>query len=364
MRPEKAPPRNILIVKLSAIGDVIQTLPMLAALRRNFPEAKIDWVVEEEAAGLIGGHPAIDRVLVSRRKSWLRDLREWGSFRAAVRGISRFLKDLRETEYDWVIDNHGVLKSGILVALSRGRRKIGYRATAGIANEGSYLFTRERYPPLPIARHALERYLDLVRQLGVPTEGVSLEYPVSSDAVESVCRVLDSRGFGARPLTVIHPLAKWDTKQWAPEKFSELADRLVEKGGRVVFTGSPGDAEDVDRILGRIRSPSRVLNLAGQTDLRRLAALFSLADLVITPDTGPMHLAAAVQAPLVALFGPTAPWRTGPYGEGPTVLRKEIPCSPCFRKTCPTRECLDRITVEEVLRAAEEKLAERRMAWP
>ena len=108
------------------------------------------------------------------------------------------------------------------------------------------------------------------------------------------------------------------------------------------------------------RLPDRVLNLAGKTNLGELAALFSLADLVITPDTGPMHLAAAVKAPLIALFGPTAPWRTGPYGNGHAVLRKELPCSPCFRKKCPTGECLDQITVEEVLKAAEEKLRERR----
>ena len=364
MRRESAAPRSILIVKLSAIGDVIQTLPMLAALRRNFPEAQIDWVVEEEAAGLLAGHPAVDRILVSRRKSWMRELREWKRCRAALQGISRFLKDLRQTKYDWVIDNHGVLKSGILVALSRGRRKIGYRATARIADEGSYLFTRERYRPLPIERHALERYLDLVRQLGVPTQGIALEYPVSAEALNSMRKLLEGRGFGERPLAVIHPLAKWDTKQWAPENFSELADRLAKRGRRVVFTGSRDDSAGVERILGRIASPSRVLNLTGQTDLPKLAALFSLADVVITPDTGPMHLAAAVKAPLVALFGPTAPWRTGPYGNGNAVLRKELPCSPCFRKSCPTRECLQRITVEEVLKTVEEKLAERRGAWP
>jgi lipopolysaccharide heptosyltransferase I len=364
MKPESAAPRHILIVKLSAIGDVIQTLPMLAAMRREFPEAKIDWVVEEEAADLLVGHPGIDRLMVSRRKSWLRNFRRRGTGWAAMRELFRFIQELRETEYDWVIDNHGVLKSGILVGLSRGKRKIGYRAAAGIATEGNYLFTRERYRPLPLERHALERYLDLVRQLGVPTEGISLEYPVAAAEAERVRRLLDSRGFGGRPLAVIHPRAKWDTKQWAPERFSELAERLAAEGSQVVFTGSPGDAADVERILGRIRPSASILNLTGQTDLRKLAALFSLADLVITPDTGPMHLAAAVKAPLVAIFGPTAPWRTGPYGAGHAVLRKELPCSPCFRKNCPTRECLDQLTVEDVLKAAEERIAERRVAWP
>ena len=357
-------PQRILIVKLSAIGDVIQTLPMLAALRRRFPEAQIDWVVEEEAAGLLRGYPGIDRLLVSRRKSWQRKIWKRREFSTALRELLHFIKNLREIQYDWVIDNHGVLKSGMLVALCRGNKKIGYRATAGIADEGSYFFTNERHRPLSIERHALERYLDLVGQLGVPIEGISLEFPVAPDSLKTVRRILDESGFNVHPLAIIHPLAKWDTKQWAPEKFSGLADRLSERGVRVAITGSCGDAAAVEGILRGIRFPDRILNLAGKTNLGELAALFSLADVVITPDTGPMHLAAAVKAPLVALFGPTAPWRTGPYGNEHVILRKDLPCSPCFRKKCPTGECLNQITVEEVLKAAEEKLRERRALWP
>ena len=364
MKSAQSPPRKILIVKLSAIGDVIQSLPMLKALRRKFPEAQIDWVTEEESAGILKGYPGIDRVLVSRRKSWQKSIREKGKFRATLREILRFVRELRETPYDWVIDNHGVLKSGILVALSRGRRKIGYRATAGIADEGSYLFTHERRQPLSIERHALERYLDLVEQLGVPIKGIELEFPITPDSLKSVQRILNGRGFNVHPLAVIHPFAKWDTKQWSWEKFARLSDRLAEKGVRMVFTGSRGDANAVEKILSQTRFPAQVLNLAGRTDLGELAALFSLADLVISPDTGPMHLAAAVKAPLIALFGPTAPWRTGPYGTGQIILRKALSCSPCFRKKCPTRECLDQITVEEVANAAEEKLRERRVPWP
>ena len=204
MKPAPASPQKILIVKLSAIGDVIQTLPMLAALRRRFPEAEIDWVVEEEAAGLLKGYPGIDRVLVSRRKSWQREIRGKGRFAAALREIIRFVKDLRKIEYDWVIDNHGVLKSGILVALCRGDKKIGYRATAGIADEGSYFFTNERHQPLSIERHALERYLDLVGQLGVPIEEASLEFPVPPDSLETVRRILDRKRL-QRPSLSDHP---------------------------------------------------------------------------------------------------------------------------------------------------------------
>jgi lipopolysaccharide heptosyltransferase II len=155
---------------------------------------------------------------------------------------------------------------------------------------------------------------------------------------------------------VIHPVAKWPTKQWPLENFARLADNLVGKEASLVFTGSPDDREAVQSILGQIQNHQRVVNLAGKTDLKELAGLFSLADLVLTPDTGPMHLAAAVQAPLIALFGPTAPWRTGPYGNNHVILRKPLACSPCFKKKCPTMECMKSLSVEEVLEAVEKKL--------
>jgi heptosyltransferase I len=356
MKREDRVPQKILVVKLSAIGDVIQTLPMVTALRRNFPQARIDWLVEEEAAGILQGFPDLDRVLVSRRKSWQKRIQQKGGFRAAMSEMIQFLHTLREEEYDWVIDNHGVLKSGVMVALSRGKRKIGYRASSGIADEGNYLFTNERYKPLSIERHALDRYLDLVAQLGVPIDDVSLEYPVASVFLDAARNYLSRNEFNRHPLVILHAVAKWETKQWPAENFALLADRLVERGAGVVMTGSPQDAGSIGRILGLTRRPAEILDLSGKTSLSELAGLFSLSDLVITPDTGPMHLAAAVKVPLIALFGPTAPWRTGPYSNGATVLRKELACSPCFQKKCAKRECMRQITVEEVLTAAEEKI--------
>jgi lipopolysaccharide heptosyltransferase II len=270
--------------------------------------------------------------------------------------MAHFLKELRSRKYDLVIDNHGILKSGLLVLLARGERKVGFRRSAGIADEGSYLFTNERYRPLSIERHARERYLDLVSQMGVPAGDAQPEYPVPGELSGKAERLLREKGFFKRPLVVIHPEAKWETKQWPRENFSRLISALAERKASVVVTGSPADAKAVGEILGGMENSAAALNLAGKTSLRELAAFFSLADLVVTPDTGPMHLAAAVKAPLIALFGPTAPWRTGPGGEGSRVIRKDLECSPCFRKECATRECMESITVEEVLAAALEKL--------
>jgi len=354
--PENPRPQTILIVKLSAIGDVVQTLPMAEALRRQFPEAQIDWLVEEEASDLLLGHPSLNRVLVSRRKQWLKQLRQKGQRRLALQEIIKFLRLLRSIKYDWVIDNHGLFKSGLMVFLSKGRRKIGFQPSAGIADEGNYLFTKERYTPLSIEKHALERYLDLVHQLGVNVNKPVFKFPVSEGIREGVKSKLSQRGLSLGNLVVIHPLAKWPTKQWPKEKFARLADNLINLGLTVVFTGSPEDHQEIKGICRLMEHNAQNLNLAGQTGLRELAALFSLANLVITTDTGPMHLAAAVQAPLIVLFGPTAPWRTGPYGNGHVILRKNLPCSPCFQRTCSAVRCMEGISVEEVFAAAIKKM--------
>jgi lipopolysaccharide heptosyltransferase II len=270
--------------------------------------------------------------------------------------MGKFLRELRSRRYDMVIDNHGILKSGLLVLLTRGNRKIGFKPSAGIAEEGNYVFTNERYKPLSIERHALERYLDLVGQMGVPTDGATLEYPVPPESLQKAGSLLRLDGSFPRPIVVIHPMAKWETKQWPLDNFAGLITALGKKKASIVVTGSPQDQEPVKEIMRQVGGSPPVLNLVGKTSLRELAGIFALSDLVLTPDTGPMHLAAAVKAPLIALFGPTAPWRTGPYGNHHSVLRKGLPCSPCFKKKCDTLECMNSITVDEVLAAVEKKL--------
>jgi 3-deoxy-D-manno-octulosonic-acid transferase/heptosyltransferase-1 len=357
MRPDSCtPPQKILIIKLSAIGDVVQTLPMMEALRSHYPQARIDWLVEEEASDLLIGHPALTRVVVSRRKSWQKRLFRRGALWSTLAEIGEFIRELRSVDYDWVIDNHGICKSGLMVLLSRGRRKIGFQASPGIADEGNYLFTNERYRPLDIEKHALERYLDLIAQVGVKVGKSVLNFPVPANVLQEAEKLLQKNGVARHPLVIIHPMAKWQTKQWPLANFARVAHALAQKGASVVFTGGPDDEKPVRELWQGMPTPPQVLNLAGQTNLLELAGLFSLSDLVLTPDTGPMHLAAAVQAPLIALFGPTAPWRTGPYGNGHVILRKELDCSPCFKKKCATMECMNALSVEEVLQVAEAKL--------
>jgi heptosyltransferase-1 len=335
---------KILIIKLSAIGDVVQTLPALEAIKLLYPNSTVTWVVEEAAEGVLEGHPLIDFVLVSRRKTWMRMLRNPRTFAQGIGKILAFFRELRSVRYDIAIDFQGLLKSGVLIGLSRAERKIGFDRT----RELSYLFLNERLAPYDIEKHALERYLDVARYLGARNPTWRCALPIERE-IEAMRRKLEEVRGERKPVVLINPVARWATKLWPERRFAELADRLIdEKNVVLIFTGSTEDRVAIERIAALMKRPA--LNWAGDTTLKELAALAKLADLFITTDTGPMHLAAAAGAKVLALFGPTAPWRTGPYGAGHLVVRSGIACSPCFKRACADDiTCMAGIAVEDVL---------------
>ena len=375
---------NILIVKLSAVGDVIHTLPSLAALRRCYPDADITWVVEEAAADLLAGHPDLNRVIVSGRKRWLRELRQ-GRIVGPLREIRLFLSELRRRRYDLVIDFHGLFKSAVIVLFSGGKRKLGYDSL----QELSGLFYSEKIPE-DMGKHAVDRYLDFVRYVaaksGMACHEAAPEFRIAAGDKEKrfVTALLKERatclpaGTGrqflpqaaTQPLSAgdlpkmmlrdeggekdlphfiaVNPVAFWKTKLWEEDKFAKLADRIHEELGiGVVFTGS--QFVPLERICRMMRTTAA--NFGGRTTLRELTCIYREAALLITTDSGPMHLAAAVGTPIVALFGPTDPARTGPYGPIHRIIRKGLSCSPCFRKRCKAPRCMTDISVEEVFAA-------------
>jgi len=348
---------NILIVKLSAIGDVIHTLPALNAVRKHYPDAYITWLVEEAAAPLVQGHKALDRVLVSKRKRWLKEFRS-RSFLNTLREVRGFIKDLRDTRYDMILDFQALLKSGILIALVRGRRKIGFGK--GLEHmEHSYLLLNERVPAVSMEHHALSRGLMLLNAIGVPTPDVEYNLPVSDDDRNKVNDLLQRYGvINPRRIVAVNPVAKWESKLWSNRKFVELADRIVDQYDvDVVFTGGPEDRPIIQDIMSAVNG--RALNFAGHTTLKMLAALYEKTVLVVSTDTGPMHLAAAVGTPVVALFGPTAPRRTGPYGPGHKVVTAGQACAPCFKRHCRTCDCMALISVDQVFNAVSQIMDEK-----
>jgi heptosyltransferase-1 len=352
---------KILIVKLSAIGDVIHTLPALTALHRHYPDAQIDWLVEDAAADLVRAHASLSRVLVWRRKEFVRLLKA-GRLPSAGRLFLSLLLQLRGTHYDLIIDFQALLKSSLWIFLARGRRKAGF--DQGMEHsEHSHLFLNERVPAVSMEMHALDRGLTLLHALGIPESQVLYDVPIGEEDGQAAKLLLLASGVRLdQPLVAINPVAKWPTKLWSAKQFSALAGCMLEKGYQVVFTGSKEDRAVIDEMA--LPLGSSVIRLDGRTTLKTLAAVYRIASVVVSTDTGPMHLAAAVGTPVVALFGPTSPWRTGPYGKGHVVLRAGVSCSPCFSRSCKTTElepvaCMNRITVEQVVEAVGRTVTER-----
>jgi heptosyltransferase-1 len=329
-----------LIVKISALGDIIHSLPVAMAIKRQRPRVMIDWVVEAPAYGLLANHPAINRALLSPRHS----LRQ--NFFAGLPQIPAFVKELRAVDYDAVLDLQGLMKSSLFVLLARGRRKLGFQ---GGKEPLAALALNEPLPPYDIERHALERYLDMLTPLGLqPPAQVEYGIVPQPEDLAAWRRRLGAKG----KLAVLHPAAKWPSKLWPEAHWALLALALVKSGVRVVISGSAEDRAGNQRIAALAGNVRGLSDLSGQSTLPQLTALLSMADLVVSTDTGVMHLAAALNCPLLALFGPTAPNRTGPYGSGHTVLFHPLPCRPCFKRSCPHGACMRGLTPETVIAAA------------
>ena len=326
---------------MSALGDVVMTLPTLAALKARYPGAALDWLVEPAAAGLLAGHPALNRVFVSPRPM-LKKMAAAGRLVSAKRLLVDFSLDLRRTDYDVVLDLQGLLKSGLMVGLARGRRKVGFAR----AREGAHFFLNEKMPPYDPERHAVRRYLDAAAYLGAAAPEPLLPYFSPPEAARQRTEALLGPAAGSG-LVILNPGAKWVTKRWPLAHWQALARRLArEKDLRMVLTGGQEDAaeaEDIEKTAG----PGAILNLCGRTSLPELAAILARARLMVTADTGPLHLGAAVGAGGLALFGPTRPQRTGPWGGDFEILQPPRPCLGCLKKKCPL-PCLADLTPEMV----------------
>jgi len=336
--------RRILIVKLSSFGDVLHALPTLEALRAANPLAHLTWLVEAAYAPLLAGHPALNEVWVAPR---LRPAEFFsGSNPAACR---RLVQQLRARPFDLVVDVQGLLKSAVWVALARSPRKVGHDKT----RELSYLALTERVPPFDPESHAVWRYLNLADYLGAPpTPPV---FRLGLDGAADISALIPAAA--DRPLAALHPGARWASKLWPLASWASLAEWLHGRGFQVAVTGSAADRE-LAADLGR-QSRTPLLNLTGRTSLAQLAAILRTARLAVTTDTGAMHLAASLGTPVAALFGPTAPWRTGPFGDGHQVVRLGLSCSPCFKRRCPDPRCLHDLSPALVAAACEKILSVR-----
>jgi len=336
---------RLLVVKMSSIGDVVQALSVLEPLRPL--SERIGWVVEAPSLPLLEGHPMIDEVILFPKES----VKAGGA--ESLREVAALRRKLRVGRWDTALDLQGLAKSALVTWLSGARRRVGFRG-----RELSRLALTEIVPSGQLERHAVLKYLDAARQLGGRVGEASFPVEVRE---EEKRRVESLVGSGPGPLVTVSPMARWETKLWSTNRFSGVVRSLASDGARVVLSGSPQDREECERIA-QGSGVEGVLNLAGELSLRELAWLCRISALVISTDSGPMHIAAAMRTPVVALFGPTAPWRTGPFGAAHRVVRKGLTCSPCFRKSCSSIACMNEVTEACVLSAAMDVLAREKTA--
>lgn len=335
-----APPKRLVIVKPSSLGDVIHALPVAVALKEAFPGVEVHWVVARPYAELVAAHPAVDRVLVFERRRW----GGWGFWRHRAEWRA-LVRQLREAGYDVAVDLQGLARSALLVRASGAPVRVGLTS----ARECARLAYTVTAGPREAEVHAVDRYLQVLRTLGVaPPTKPRFALAVPRGARDRVEARLADEGVSGR-FVCLAPGARWESKRWPAERFAELAARLAaEQGVEVVVVGGEEDRSRAEVILQRVGSAAR--DWTGRTTLAELAALLERAALLVSNDSGPMHLAAALGTPVVAVFGPTNPARTGPYGPRTAVVTSAAHCAPCYRRRCRRWICLRGVRVEEVHR--------------
>ena len=332
-------PRSIVVVKLSAIGDVLHGVPVAVALKRAFPDARIGWAVEGRAADVLAGHPAIDH-LFRLPRGWLKSP-------AAVLSLRQ---QLRAFAPDVTIDLQGLLKSGVATWLSGARMRIGFARP--VAREQSWLASTNRVRP--VATHVVERNCDLLVPLGIRETHPVFEMPRWPVSRERVRQWLSGLGLSEPPV-VINPGAGWASKLWCPGRFAAVARGLKRRSGLRSIVVWGGNAERAAAELIVAESAGAAV-IAPDTSLQDLGELCRVARLMISSDTGPLHLAAAVGTPCVGLFGPVPAARNGPYGPQHVCVEPPPEARPAWddRKTDTTS--MAAIEAERVVAAAESLL--------
>jgi heptosyltransferase-1 len=321
---------RFLVVRLTALGDILHAVPAVAALRSAHPKAKIDWVVERKWAPVLEGSPAIDEVIPFDRSSL------WGAAECVGR--------LRENRYDCAIDFQGLYKSSILAGLSGAPRRIGFdRAWA--REEGAAMFYTERVTPL--GRHVSELNYSLAEQAGA-SRTATPEYPlrVPAGGAASIRARLHDLGITGAYM-VVGPGASWRAKGWPPDRFGALCRELeAQSGTRVVVIQGPGENEIVEEVA-RAAAPVGLATVA--PTIEELMGLLAHAEFVVAVDSGPLHLAAALGTPVVGLYGPTDPARNGPFVPGAVVVWKALPEEISYKRRSDYSPAMLRISVEDVL---------------
>jgi lipopolysaccharide heptosyltransferase I len=327
--------QRIALLKPSALGDIIHSLPVLGALRHRYPHAAITWVVNRGYEPLLIGHRHLTGTLPFDRGAASR-----GVF-GAVKTWAWFLHQLRRERFDLVIDLQGLFRSGVMARATGAPRRVGLST----AREGATWFYTDVVPVADFnAVHAVDRYWRIAEAVGAGDHRKEFHVPLRAEACTWAESVLAGR---PRPWVMVGPGSRWVTKRWPPEAFATLLRQAhAEFGGTVILVGAANETELSAEVGQRVAGP--VVDMTGRTSLPQLAALLSRGDVMLANDTGPLHLAAALGRPVVAPYTCTKVLLNGPYGSEAGTVESRVWCQGSYLKRCPRMECMDELTPERL----------------
>lgn len=345
LRLESIQPKSILVIKPSALGDICHSLPVLDFLRHRFPQATLHWVANRAFVPLLNQHPHLSSVIPFDRSAGKKG---WGTLASSLKDL---VGSLRAVKPDLVIDLQGLLRSAMMAWASGAKVRIGL----GDSREGSrWLYTHSVKIPSQV-RHAVDRYWQVALALGGTGSSPLPRLPLAPSWEEEAEKA--TAGL-PRPWLVMGPGSRWLTKRWLPAHFATVGQTFLQKGGgSVILVGTPDEAAlsaEIQRSLG-----NRCLDLTGKTSLGGLAGLLSLADAVLANDTGPLHLAVAMEARVVSPFTCTSVEKTGPYGQLHRGIATRVDCAASFLRECPHMKCMNELTPDRIWPALESALKEK-----
>lgn len=342
--------QRVAIVKLSSIGDVVHALPVSAALKRTYPHLHLAWIVEERCAEMVTGNPYLSEVITIPGKAWRHSAwhpRTWHEVR-------RVLGMLRAPRFQLTIDLQGLLESAVVAWLTGAPLRVGYHWQ----REGAWLFNRV-VPKSPASVHAVQEYLDVARFLGAETEPVEFPLYIPPEADLRVHQLLEEHGVSPpEGFISINPSAGRNYKRWRTDRWAEVITQIHQEHRLpVVLVGGKADIPLAQQIRSATDAP--FVDLVGKTSLKELAAVLRRSLVHLCADTGSAHISVALGKPVIGLYGPTDPVRTSPYGQEHRLLTHKHECLICrARPRQKHSDCMDKITVAEVMQMLERTLSE------
>jgi heptosyltransferase I len=346
--------KRILIIKPSSLGDIVHTLPVAHALKRIYPNCYLGWIVQDTFRGILDDDPAVDQVIAINIPSTSDPSASWKTVLeatwATVETIAVLRRKFSERPFEVILDFHASLRSGIMGMVNPGGFRIGFSD----AKELNTYFQKRLVVVQPAHQHAVDKNIAMADFIDCAVRPEDFHVSVDSRTVLQVKELIGKWGIvDGDKIVYANPVARWETKLWTQQAWAECADGLIHNlGVKLIFSGSKGDSGYISGIIDKMRNDC--VMAAGKLTLPQAVALIKESDLYLGVDSGPMHIAAFVGTPVVAVFGPTDPRKVGPYGPGHRVVSlNDLTCLGCRRRSCSHRSCLEKLEASTVIGVVE-----------